>query len=135
VSELSVRASAPGWLGGIYTSSITWPAPPLEAALLDKVVSATVAVTRVKLREVTTSGPYRTKPIVAELSGRAVVLNELFLLHADDVRALPGRDGLTSYVPDDQLWATLWLDSHDRISAEWVVNKGNVVETTFTYPR
>ncbi|HEV2361708.1 MAG TPA: hypothetical protein VGS21_08395, partial [Acidimicrobiales bacterium] len=102
VSRLSVKASAPGWVGGTYSSSIAWPPPPLDGALLTKVIGAMRATPRLTLREVLTSGPYRAKPDETTMSGFSFVLSQLFLVQGEDVRALPAGNGLSLYVPGKQ---------------------------------
>jgi hypothetical protein len=54
---------------------------------------------RLEVREITSTGPYRAKPIVAQMSGLGFILGELFILQATDVRALPVGKGISFYVP------------------------------------
>lgn len=134
-TTIHVAASAPGWRGGSFTTTIHWPATPVDPALLERVLAAMRAVPAVEMIERTSSGPDSVvTPMTYRGSGAELVDEAPYASGgADDVRPLPSGDGLRLYLPGDRLWVTIWLDDAGRIARERIINVGLQIDHEYRY--
>ncbi|MGH3443166.1 MAG: copper resistance protein CopC [Nitriliruptorales bacterium] len=148
VTELTVDAEAPGWVGGTYHATLWWPARESRPELLDRTVAVMRGVDRLYLQEVTSSGPgspparFPDPPAPGEAPAGATLTGDQ-LMDLDpygrgrvaDVRPLPGDEpGLAFYLPGSRIFGTLWLDELGRIRRARLVTPGHEILRTFTYP-
>lgn len=137
-TTISVAASAPGWRGGSFTTTIDWPPPPEDPSLLERVLAAMRAEPLlVEMVERTSSGPDSVvTPMTYRGSGAELVGEAPYASGgADDVRLLPSGDGLRLYLPGDRLWVTIWLDEAGRITRERIVDVGLQIDHEYRYDR
>jgi hypothetical protein len=54
---------------------------------------------------------------------------------AQNIQPLPsGHSGLTFDLGQGHLWATIWVDTAGRMVREQLINAGDEINRTFTYP-
>ncbi len=135
--DLTVRASARDWTGGVAAMSLDWPPGPDASAALRRVVQAMRAQPVVRLHEQVSSGPgAQGRPVDASFGGPQFVAQELYAAGATDVRQRAGPAGtieLSLYLPGSQIWYRLWVDAAHRIRREVIVDPGHQIERTLTY--
>lgn len=135
--ETTVRvvASAPGWRGGSFATTVDWPPAQEDPALLERVLTATRAEPEVEMVERTSSGPDSVVTPMTYRTGGAELVDEAPYASggAEDVRPLPGGDGLRLYLPGDRLWVTMWLDEAGRIARERIINVGLQIDHVYRY--
>ena len=134
-TTIRVAASAAGWRGGSFTTTIHWPPAPEDPALLEPVLAAMRAAPAVEMIERTSSGPDSVvTPSTYRVSGAELVDKAPYALGgADDVRPLPTGNGLRLYLPGDRLWVTIWLDDAGRIARERIINVGLQIDHEYRY--
>lgn len=134
-TTIRVAASAPGWRGGSFTTTLEWPPAPEDPAMLEQVLAAMRAEPAVEMIERTSSGPDSVvTPMTYRGSGAELVDEAPYASGgADDVRPTPSGDGLRLYLPGDRLWVTMWLDDAGRIARERIVNVGLQIDHEYRY--
>ena len=143
-SLVSISTTAPGWIGGTYTTTLDWPPAPLDTGLLTQLIATMRAVPSLQLIERTSSGRYHTAPKTFTLTGSQFLATEEYAASgsgpdagstsAEGVRPLPnGPRGLSFDLGQGHLWVTIWLDSNGRISTERLINAGNEIDRVFFY--
>ncbi|MDQ6797982.1 MAG: hypothetical protein M3011_08180, partial [Actinomycetota bacterium] len=136
LSSVRVDASAPGWRGGTFTATVSWPPAPADPALLARVADTMRGEPSVEMTERTSSGPdSRADPATFTGTGAELMDNAPYAAGvAQDVRPLSGGDGLSLYLSGDRIWATLQLDDRGRLASEHIIDVGHLIDRTFAYP-
>ena len=144
-SRLSITTTAPGWKGGTFSTSLVWPPPPLDPGLLEQLVMSMRSLPSLTVTEEVTTANFHTAPRTVNLSGAQFMADEIYVSSdeddlsaptADNVRPLPApQHGLSFNLGQGHLWATIWLDSHGRMSREQLINAGNEIDRKFSYPQ
>lgn len=134
-TTVRVSMSAPGWIGGYYEARLDWPPGPAAPERLAALVERMRQVPELTLIETTTSGPgSKVSPAQVTMSGERFVGGEPYAgANLDDVH-LVGENVLVLYLPGEQIFATLELDSAGRLSKARLVSRGHEIRREFTYP-
>lgn len=143
-SRLSVSTTAPGWHGGTLDTILAWPPPPTNPALLTKLVTTMRSVPALHVTEVVRSGRFHSAPRTVALTGAQFMKGEVYVgaetdervaSSAQNIQPLPsGHSGLTFDLGQGHLWATIWVDTAGRMVREQLINAGDEINRTFTYP-
>lgn len=136
-ATVQVAASAPGWRGGSFATTIRWPPLPEDPEGLARVLATMRAEPVVEVTERTSSGPDSVvTPLTYRGSGAELVDEAPYASGgADGVRASPSGDELRLYLPGDRLWVTMWLDDAGRMARERIVNVGHQIDREYRYGR
>ncbi len=136
-TRVRVSATAPGWTGGIYVGSLTWPPGELAPERLQSVIATVRDIPELSLTETVDSGPGSTvSAAVFSISGQRLIEAEPYAAgNVDEVRILAGApDQLSVYVPGSRFYAELMLDDQNRIVSARMVDPGHLITRTITYP-
>jgi copper transport protein len=143
-TRLSVSTTAPGWHGGTLDTSLAWPPPPTDPALLTKLVATMRSIPALHVTEVVRSGRYHSAPRTVALTGAQFMKGEVYVgpeadepvaTSAQNVQPLPnGHSGMSFDLGQGHLWATIWVDRAGRMVRERLINAGDEINRTFTYP-
>lgn len=136
-TTLSVTAQAREWEGGTVEFQVAWPPEPENEALLNRVIETMRAQPQMTVNERVTSGPGATGEYTFSITGERFIAQELYAAGgASDIRPIPtGGDArtLTLYLPGSSIWYRLEVDRENRIQRETIVNRGHLIERSFTY--
>jgi len=136
-TRISAHLSSSIWKGGDVSFRLTAPIPAQVPALLARVSQTMRKLPSLSLTEQVSSGPgARAAPAAYTLSGKQFMQSEVFGGGGSDVREIARAHGLrelTFVVPGSNIWYRLWIDSHNRLQRELIVDPGHRITRTFSY--
>lgn len=134
-TRLVAAVSSPRWRGGTVDLRVSWPPGRNGLTRLRQVLTRMSQISTMRIKETVSSAPGRGFPNVGTPSGRVFVRGEPYTGRVGDVRYAGGGNNrqLVIYLSGSNIWVHLWLDGHDRVAREVIVDPGHLIQRTFAY--